>query len=134
MELEQGRIRHVVVGTGINVNLEEIPEDLKESATSLYLETGRYFDRNAVIAGAMDHFEQNYEQFMKTKDLQLLKEDYENLLANLGQPVRVLSKDPFEGVALGINARGELLVRKEDNSITAVNSGEVSVRGLYSYV
>jgi BirA family biotin operon repressor/biotin-[acetyl-CoA-carboxylase] ligase len=134
MELEQGRIRHVVVGTGINVNLEEIPEDLKESATSLYLETGRYFDRNAVIAGAMEHFEQNYEQFMKTKDLQLLKEDYENLLANLGQPVRVLSKDPFEGVALGINVRGELLVRKEDNSVTAVNSGEVSVRGLYSYV
>jgi BirA family biotin operon repressor/biotin-[acetyl-CoA-carboxylase] ligase len=87
-----------------------------------------------VIAGAMEHFEQNYEQFMKTKDLQLLKEDYENLLANLGQPVRVLSKEPFEGVALGINARGELLVRKKDNSVTAVNSGEVSVRGLYSYV
>jgi BirA family biotin operon repressor/biotin-[acetyl-CoA-carboxylase] ligase len=71
---------------------------------------------------------------MKTKDLQLLKKAYENLLANLGQPVRVLSKNPFEGVALGINAGGELLVRREDDTVVAVNSGEVSVRGLYSYV
>jgi BirA family biotin operon repressor/biotin-[acetyl-CoA-carboxylase] ligase len=63
-----------------------------------------------------------------------MKEDYHKLLANFNQPVRVLSREPFEGTALGINDQGELLVQKEDGTVTAVNSGEVSVRGLYSYV
>jgi biotin-(acetyl-CoA carboxylase) ligase len=38
------------------------------------------------------------------------------------------------GVALGITPTGELRVQKEDGTITEVHSGEVSVRGLYSYV
>ena len=57
------------------------------------------------------------------------------MLANKDQPVRVLDpKEPFEGVALGIAPTGELRVQKEDGTITEVHSGEVSVRGLYSYV
>ena len=38
MGLEKGRIREVVIGDGINVNLEEIPEELQDKATSLYQE------------------------------------------------------------------------------------------------
>ena len=49
--------------------------------------------------------------------------------------MRVLDpKAPFEGVALGINERGELLVRQENGTVSEVYAGEVSVRGLYSYV
>ena len=40
----------------------------------------------------------------------------------------------YTGVARGINAMGELLVEKEDGTITEVYAGEVSVRGLYGYV
>lgn len=134
MELMGMEIQDVVVGIGINVNLPEIAEELKESATSLYLETGKIYDRTEVIGRVMGHFEENYEKFLKTKDFSLMKEDYHKLLANLNQPVRVLCREPYEGVALGINDQGELLVRKEDGSVEAVNAGEVSVRGLYSYV
>ena len=57
------------------------------------------------------------------------------MLANLGQPVRILDPlKPFEGIARGINEKGELLVEMEDGRETAVSAGEVSVRGLYSYV
>ena len=67
--------------------------------------------------------------------LSALQEAYEAVLANKDQPVRVLDpKEPFEGVALGITSTGELRVRKEDGTIAEVHSGEVSVRGLYSYV
>ena len=41
MGLENGKIREVIIGIGINVNLEEIQDDLKDKATSLYLETGK---------------------------------------------------------------------------------------------
>ena len=49
MGLENGKIREVIIGIGINVNLEEIQDDLKDKATSLYLETGKKYDRNRVI-------------------------------------------------------------------------------------
>ena len=40
----------------------------------------------------------------------------------------------LNGVALGIDREGELLVRVADGRNRKVCSGEVSVRGLYSYV
>ena len=38
------------------------------------------------------------------------------------------------GIQDGLTSTGELRVRKEDGTIAEVHSGEVSVRGLYSYV
>ena len=134
MGLEEGKIREVVIGVGINVNLAEIQEELKDKATSLYLETGKIYDRNRLISLVMGKFEKNYEKFVQTCDLSLMIDDYNMMLANKCQPVRILDKlDPYEGVALGIDREGELLVRVADGRIRKVCSGEVSVRGLYSY-
>jgi BirA family biotin operon repressor/biotin-[acetyl-CoA-carboxylase] ligase len=59
----------------------------------------------------------------------------QKVLANYNQPVRVLEPgNEYSGVARGINVRGELIVEKEDGTVTEVYSGEVSVRGLYSYI
>lgn len=128
-------INYVVVGTGINVNLPEIPEDLKEIATSLLIETGHAVNRAEVIGAVMRAFARNYESFIETGDLSGLRDAYNEILANRDRQVRVLDpKDPYEGVALGINPRGELLVRKEDGNVSEVYAGEVSVRGLYSYI
>ena len=135
MGIEDGKIREVVIGDGINVNLEDIPEELKDKATSLYLETGKKFDRSRIIGLIMEKFEKNYERFVKTCDLSLLMEEYNGMLANMQQPVRILDKlNPYEGIALGINEQGELLVRDTEGELRIVRSGEVSVRGLYSYV
>ena len=38
----------------------------------------------------------------------------------------------YEGIARGINGNGELLVERE-HTMVSVNSGEVSVRGIYGY-
>ena len=135
MGLENGKIREVIIGIGINVNLEEIQDDLKDKATSLYLETGKKYDRNRVIGLIMEKFEKNYEKFVKTCDLSLMLDDYNAMLANRSQPVRILDKlNPDEGIAIGIDREGELLVKVSDGAIRKVCSGEVSVRGLYSYV
>ena len=135
MGLENGRIREVVIGDGINVNLEEFPDELKDKATSLYLETGKKYDRNRLIGLIMEKFERNYEKFTETCDLSPLIDEYNVMLANRNQPVRILDKiNPYEGIAVGIDREGELLVRVADGEIRKVCSGEVSVRGLYSYV
>lgn len=83
----------------------------------------------------MKCFERNYEIFEKTQDLSGLLETYQAVLANYNQPVRVLEPgNEYSGIARGINERGELLVERENGTVEEVYSGEVSVRGLYSYV
>lgn len=135
MGLNGNNIREVVIGVGINVNLKEIPQELQDKATSLYLETGKTYDRVQVLAEILESFEQNYETFIRTCDLSGMIEEYNKLLANRNQPVRILDRNlPWEGTALGINEQGELLVKDEQGEIQVVRAGEVSVRGLYSYV
>lgn len=135
MSAQMDYIEYMVIGTGINANMTEFSEELKDKATSLRMEMGRSVNRASLIAESMKCFEKNYEIFEKTQDLSGLIEDYQAVLANLNQLVRVLEPGhEYSGIARGINEKGELLVEREDGTVTAVYSGEVSVRGLYSYV
>lgn len=134
MSAEADYIHNVVIGVGINVNQSEFDEEIADKATSLYVEFGEKFQRAELIAKIMYFFEQDYEVFAKTNDLSGLREDYEKTLLNKNQAVRVLDpKGEFEGTALGINERGELLVQRAGGEVESIYAGEVSVRGLYSY-
>lgn len=125
----------VIIGAGINVNTEVFPEELRDLASSLKIETGMEVSREKLIASVMNHFEKFYRQYLQTEDFSLLKDRYETMLANMGREVRVLDpQNPFTGVAKGINSAGNLLVVCEDGEEKCIYSGEVSVRGLYGYV
>lgn len=125
----------VVIGTGINVNTESFPMEIRQTASSLKLEIGKEVSRQLLIEAVLQHFEVFYEKYTKTGDLSLLKKSYEAILANKNREVRVLDpKGEYTGVAEGITKEGNLIVRCEDGSRKTVSSGEVSVRGLYGYV
>ena len=135
MSAEIDYINHVVIGVGINVNTEDFPEEIKKTATSLFIETGKKWKRSEFIAAAMKYFEEYYEIFLKTQNLKMLQEIYNGFLVNKDAQVRVLEPgNEFDGCALGINETGELLVRKSDGEITKIYAGEVSVRGIYGDV
>lgn len=135
MSAEIDYINHVVIGVGINVNTEDFPEEIKKTATSIFIETGKKWKRSEFIAAAMKYFEEYYEIFLKTQNLKMLQEIYNGFLVNKDAQVRVLEPgNEFDGCALGINETGELLVRKSDGEITKIYAGEVSVRGIYGYV
>lgn len=135
MSTEIDYINYVVIGTGINVNIQSFPEELSDKATSLRAETGHMVKRSKIIAAIMKQFEVHYEKFLKTMDMQGLMEKYNSFLVNYDREVRVLgAKIQYNGHALGINERGELLVRRKDGTVEAVFAGEVSVRGLCGYV
>ncbi len=135
MSAELDYIHHVVIGVGINVNQDNFPEEICATATSLYLESGEHHARAALIERGVYYFERYYEQFIEKQNLEDVLKEYNELLINKGQGVRVLDpKNEFEGIALGINESGELLVKKEDGEVAVVYAGEVSVRGLYGYV
>ena len=135
MSAEMDYINYIVIGVGINVNQPSFPEDIADRATSLMLEAGRSFLRGPLIAAVMERFEDNYSRFLGTNDLSGMREAYNELLVNVGEQVRVLEPGhEYNALSIGINDRGELLVRKEDGSREAVFAGEVSVRGIYGYV
>jgi len=127
-------INHIVVGIGINVHNEQFPEELADRATSLYLAGGRHYSRAVLVEAVCEQFEHFYEIFMRTQDMSGLKEVYDACLVNRGKRVRILDpKGEYDGTAQGITPQGALEVDTGDGC-RLVDSGEVSVRGVYGYV
>lgn len=127
-------INHIVIGIGINVHNEHFPEEIAETASSILLQTGIRIRRAELIEQILEQFEHYYAIFMETEDLSGLVKEYNSILVNMNKSVRVLDpKEPFEGKAMGITKKGELIVDTWE-SRKMVSSGEVSVRGLYGYV
>lgn len=126
---------YLVIGTGINVNQREFPEEIKMTATSLLREKQMEVDREALLAGVLRWFSVYYDALIRDGNLSGLRREYESLLVNFHTQVEVLDpKGAWKGVAEGINDTGELMVRHENGTVEAVYSGEVSVRGIYGYV
>ena len=135
MSTELECINYIVTGIGINVANHEFPEEIRDVATSLYLETGKEVRRSQLIAAIMRAYEGYYDKFMENQNMKSLMDVYNSRLANCGTQVRVLSPgNEYTGMALGIDEMGELLVHTEDGKVCKVISGEVSVRGIYGYV
>ena len=138
MTPEMNEIQFLVAGVGVNVNQEsgeEFPEELRKTATSLKIESGRQLDRAELLAEILAQFEENYGTFERMVNLSGLRERYESRLAGRNAVVRVL--DPageYTGISRGITETGELIVEKETGETVLVYAGEVSVRGLYGYV
>ena len=149
MQLKDGTIDYVVVGTGVNVNQTSIPVELENSATSLLLEKervladseckesvkGMCLDRNALLESILEVFEEYYEIFFQKQNFSDLMKEYNESLVSLDKEVKVLDpKGEFTGISKGINEKGELLVELSNGEVNAIYAGEVSVRGLYGYV
>ena len=135
MDTKPDKVNYVIVGVGINVNNCIFSPEVSKIASSLLNETGNKYSRADIIIGIMDHFEYYYDMFEEIGDLSFMVSMYDGYLVNKDKEVRVLDpKGEFTGTADGINDYGELIVQKEDGSFTRVDSGEVSVRGIYGYV
>lgn len=133
--VEQAAIDYIVIGIGINVNNTAFPEDIRDMATSLYLEKGERVSRSVLIAESMRRLEADYEAFLETEDLSAILQDYNTHLISMNKEVRVLDpKGEYTGISRGMDAQGELLVERADGELIRVYAGEVSVRGLYGYV
>lgn len=135
MSMEEHAVRHVVIGIGINCGNTDFPEELKEVATSLFLETGQQIEREDLIWRIWTAFEPLYDSFLKYHDLRELRDSYNALLINCDREVEVLdSPEAWKGTARGIDETGALLVENAARELVAISTGEVSVRGVYGYV
>jgi BirA family biotin operon repressor/biotin-[acetyl-CoA-carboxylase] ligase len=125
MASERDRVRHVVVGVGLNVNGTHFPGELAERATSLRLATGRPFDRGTLLAELLDAFEPAYQQFVAEGPAPALARWRRH--ADLGRRCRIEREGlVIEGLAEDVDAEGTLLVRDDGGHLHRVLSGEIS--------
>ena len=124
----------VIVGVGVNVRQERFAPEIADVATSLKKELNIEIDKEELLEKILKNFDKFYQEFTLRGDLHLLLAEYNDILINKGNYVKVLDpKVEFTGIARGINELGELLVEKQDGETVVVYAGEVSVRGLYGY-
>lgn len=133
MSAELMQVNYVVVGIGINVNNDDMPQELSEVAVSAKMITGRKWKRSSIIARVMHWFGIYYDRFMQTKDLSGIRDEYNSYLINYNDEIVVIKeKDSYSAIARGLAEDGELIIER-DGHLEKIMSGEVSVRGVYGY-
>ncbi|HEO8422614.1 biotin--acetyl-CoA-carboxylase ligase [Mycobacteroides abscessus subsp. abscessus] len=127
MQADSDRIHSLIIGIGINVNqqLEDFPEELKASATSIYLETNKSWDRAKIIQEIMKQIEKLYLLYLE-KGFYPIKLLWEIYSISLGNKVtaNTLNGSIF-GLAKGITDDGVLLLEDEEGVVHSIYSADI---------
>ena len=131
MQSRGNKVEYVVLGIGVNVSLgqEDFPDELQNQASSLYLETGRMWDRASLITAIINNFEPLYREYIEHDKLEKVLDICRQRSAVLGKNILLYDKGSVRSAeALDLGPQGELLVRMDDGQQTAIVSGEISIR------
>ena len=128
MASDPGGVRHVVIGVGLNVNMEEadFPPDLRDAATSLRIRAGRTFRRADVLARLLDAFGTRYAEFIGG-GFSTLRDGWDRRDFLRGRRV-LLRRQGGEGwgTADGLDTAGALRFLPDGGpAIESVHSGEI---------
>jgi BirA family biotin operon repressor/biotin-[acetyl-CoA-carboxylase] ligase len=121
-------VREVVVGFGVNADQleEDFPPDVRALATSVRIETGRVADRPALLAAILEECERRYTRLVRG-EIDDLRAEWAGL-ASGPQGGRVVVDGPGgrrEGILLGVDVEGGLLLRGADGTDARVPFGEI---------
>lgn len=131
MSAELDKVNYIITGIGINCDQQSFPPEIAEKATSVYLETGSYPDKNLIVAEILNETEKILSDsgFVFTP---ALISEYTMLCATIGRQVEFFRNGKkLCGTACAVNADGELVVEMENHETCLINSGEVTVQGIY---
>ena len=129
MSAEMDAINHIVIGTGINVNIaaDEIPPELKGIATSSLVEKGAPVSRLDLLIRVLECLEELYLA-VKESGFEAVLAAWRRESITLGRMVNVIAPDKsYQGKAVNIDSDGALLVETE-GGMERVLAGDVSIR------
>jgi BirA family biotin operon repressor/biotin-[acetyl-CoA-carboxylase] ligase len=130
MNAEATRVRHLVVGVGINVNQAKFPAELREIATSLRIETGTEWSRVELCAALLKSLDREYRSLIEDAGARnaILRRFEKSSSSVRGRRVAIDENDGLTGVTEGLDERGFLQVRTVEGLKTVV-SGTVRAIG-----
>ncbi len=133
----------IVIGIGINVNNKEFDEGIADIATSLYLETGREYERETLITYILKEFNSLYFTFLTEQNLKSIIEEYNSKLISFNKDIYIIPHELTDKLnnsyqitdaslpvchCMGIAPDGSLICRDSKGTLSQLNSGEISVR------
>lgn len=129
MQANGDRVQSVVIGIGLNVSLQaaDFPEELVMKATSLFLATGKVYERERLMAEILNCFEPLYLKFLKGATKEFLAICRQRS-AVIGKKVFLTEKgEGHEVEVLDLGPQGELIVKMANGKISSIISGEISL-------
>lgn len=128
---------YIVVGIGINTGFEEedLVEEIKAKATSISIEKEEELSRKQLVAEVLNQFEYLYSDFIESGNIDSSIEVCKENSAVLGKEIAIVRKNSRKiRKAVDIDEDGALIVEGPDGETERIVTGEVSIRGLDSYI
>lgn len=132
---EDGSVDYAIVGVGINCRqtISDFPPELQDRAGSLEMVTGKGISRQMLTAEILTALYRMNDGLLREKEAMLNR--YRADCITLGKEISLVRGDSVRhGKALDVSDSGALIVEFAPGQVEAVDSGEVSVRGMYGYI
>ncbi len=121
-------VNYIIVGLGLNVNTpsQDFTEELKDRATSIYIETGEPISRARLVRAYLEYFEKYYEMF-KANNFTPIMNRWKQLSNIIGQKiiVDVIGKKHV-GKVTDIDDEGVLILRDDEGGSQRIFSGDIT--------
>lgn len=127
--ISAGKIDFIVLGIGINVNISRswLAKEIRDTATSLTIETDRDISRQELIISLYENLGKWYKQLLQN-GFAPIKEKWLALTPMVGRIVQVKSKDEtIEGEATGIDDDGSLILLAGKDKEIKVSAGDATI-------
>ncbi|MDD5794806.1 biotin--[acetyl-CoA-carboxylase] ligase [Clostridium sp. HCP1S3_B4] len=131
MKCDMDHINYLVVGIGINANLnnDDFSDEVKDTATSIRIIQNAPINRNKFLANFFNNFEPLYKSYINTLDLSevySISKKYSMLINKKAYHVTVRGKEPV--TCVGVNEDLELIIKDSNGNIKNVLSGEITFK------
>lgn len=125
LNAEVTRVRHAVIGIGINIHQPRFPPEISPVATSLFLEAGRNWPRQELLLALLRSLDRELvglaEPQIAAESIRARLEQRSSWIR--GKRVLVDEGQPWTGFTDGLDARGFLQVRTSDGLRTVLSGG-----------
>ncbi len=121
------KVDFIILGIGINVNINQFPGEISNIATSLAIETGREIPRQQLIISLYENLAKWYKQLLQ-EGFGRIKEKWLSLSLMIGQKVQVMFKDEIiSGAAVDLDDDGSLILLAEDGKRIKASAGDATI-------
>jgi BirA family biotin operon repressor/biotin-[acetyl-CoA-carboxylase] ligase len=129
LSAELDQVKHVILGIGVDVNLDEddLPAELRKVASSLKIESGRAVERAELATTILHELDVDYFRIGAGR-FAAVADEWEENCATIGKRVTVhIGGRKIHGRAESLDGNGALLLRTEHGHLEQITGGDVSL-------
>jgi BirA family biotin operon repressor/biotin-[acetyl-CoA-carboxylase] ligase len=111
----------------VNIGRNQLPEEIRDSASSLSIETGGEISRMELIISLYENLAKWYKRLLQSGFSQV-KEKWLSLTPMIGQTIQVIFRDEtIMGKATGLDEDGSLILLTDKNETLLVSAGDATI-------